>query len=187
MINLTHRTLSFKHITVLFYDSVSDEEIIKFKEHDALANSLKLIDLLGVDATNCGLKFNKKWLISSIDRNVKDGSLRFPYEQGNHYDSRAIDIVPLTDDELVELPIPLNRNLLLIDYFIEGFKLFARDSLPLIAFEADHLHIDINNPPGIYRMKRTRSFLDHIVHSVSQKLASLLNKAVNDGTLIQEY
>lgn len=187
MTNPNRKHSPFKFIELLFYDSVTDDEKQRAGSHPQLMNALKLIDMLGSDATNCGLKFNKKWLISSIDRNVVDGTLRYDSEQGNHYDGRAIDIVPLTDDEMVELPIPLNRNTLIMDYFIEGFKQFPRSALPLIAFEADHLHIDINNAPGIYRLKRTRSFLDHVVHSLSQKISSLLNKAINDGTIIQLY
>jgi len=170
------------------YVTVSDSEVSHMMSSIKFQNLFRLLNLLYNDALNIGVLFPSQWLITSIDRYAKDGNLRYPVERGNHYDSHAVDIVPLENPNSIRLPITLNRLCLLHDYFISGFKSFNKSEMPLIAFESDHIHSDINGPPGIYRLKDTRPYFDTLVYNILKlNPQSFLAKALNSKELIKLY
>jgi len=162
-----------------FKDSVSASEFDKLIKNKRFDNLFKLINSLSKDEL-----FPQTWLISSID-NLPSGEARYPKEKGNHYASQAVDLVPLSKDDVIRLPIPLNRNLLLMRLF----KTAANDAhnkgfdLPIIVFEADHIHCDVNHDFKVIYINQTRSYLDKFIHSKS--ISGLLHDAINDNKLIE--
>lgn len=131
--------------------------------------------------------FPQIWLISSIDKSAADDRQRTADKPGNHYDSRAIDIVPLSilkDNKMViRLPIPLNRNLLLMSLFRETFEKHESKAFPVIMFEADHIHIDVNHLGQVFYLNTPRSPLDRrIFNSIKNPINRLLGRAIGDNS-----
>lgn len=173
-------------IEVYKYDSVTEEEMTKLLLKHQFRNLFSMLDELHNEGSRLNIDFPLKWLISSIDRRASDGKLRYEIQKGNHKDSRAVDIVPIINEQEIRLPIPLNRNLLLMDLFTAKMSLIPLSTLPLIAFEADHIHCDINGPPGLYRLKKVRSFFDSLMHNaLAYATAGTYWQALNNGELVK--
>lgn len=158
------------------FKTVSDLEVqklmgrLKFKNFFKILRSLSLID-----------GFPSEWLITSIDYSSQTGKRRYP-ESPNHYDSMAVDIVPLTDDLKIRLPIPLNRNLLLMRTLKTLATEFDNSALPVIAFEADHLHIDVNHEGGVAYYNAVRPFIDR--RGAALLMSPAVKKAIDSKDLV---
>lgn len=165
------------------FDTVTHPEVLKMMENPKFLFFFKgLDDLADIDG------FPLMWLISSIDRSSADGQLRFPKEGGNHVDSHAVDIVPLQYDEnknkIIRLPIPLNRNLLLHNVFRTVFTGSATSSYPFIAFESDHIHVDINHIGDVVYLNKVRGRLDSVLNNwLTRARHPKLRQAIDNGKL----
>lgn len=167
------------------FDTVTIPEVTKLMSSPRFQNLFR-----GMDELNKIPGFPHMWLITSIDRSSVDGELRFTKEGGNHRDSCAVDIVPLQFDangkKIIRLPMPLNRLFLLQSLFRTKFTLKNHANYPIIAFESDHIHADINHDGDVVYLNKVKSKLDRIVSSLLVKAGgkvSDLNKAINDGQL----
>lgn len=162
------------------YPTVTEPEIKKMMSKPQFKKFFSKLDEM---ATIPG--FPTKWLITSIDRQTRTGQLRYPVERGNHVDSNAVDIVPLQPNMVIRLPIPLNRNMVFMGLFKQQFDQISDGplSLPIIAFEADHIHVDIMHPYSVALLNKTRSFLDAAMHKLAHS-NTVLNKIVNSEKLL---
>lgn len=150
---------------VKFSASVSRDEETKLYRRPKIQLFLKTIDQILIDFKNDpNLYFRDTWLISSIDHHL-DGSLRTinehgGYEKTTHVNSQAVDFVPLTKDGSMQFPTPLNYLTRLHDIFIAYFSNYNKNDLPVIGFEADHIHVDVVGPGGIYRKLELKPYFD---------------------------
>lgn len=162
------------------FDTVTDLEVSKLLMFPKFKNLFKLINEFSLYPGA-----PKSWLLTSIDTSSSDGKPRYGAKSANHFDSHAVDIVPLSNDLVIRLPIPLNRNYLLMKLFRQlGSEMFnSFDLLPIIAFEADHIHCDINNQGGFFYLNETRSFMDSAIHRLVTSVP-LYKSALSDKKLI---
>lgn len=137
------------------FKTVSDAEI------KALLDQKKFVNLFTILRTISDIPgFPNVWLITSIDYAAKTGLPRSNDGSVSHVNSQAVDIVPLTDNLQISLPISLNRNLLVMNTFKTIARRFAKADLPIIAFEADHIHADVLHPGGVAYLNKVRPLLD---------------------------
>lgn len=168
------------------FATVSDNELNLLVTKQKFINFFKLINELCSQCIKSHISFPTKWLITSVDKYSSSGLLRYPKEHGNHYDSNAVDIVPLTDDLLLSLPISLNRNLFLMDLFTHYYNdIYGTLDLPILAFEADHLHLDVNHQKQIVRLRRLKPFFEKDLFTIGNDNTSIISKTLNDGSLIR--
>lgn len=165
------------------FQTVTQPEVTKMMKHPKF-----IFFFQGLDNLSAIQGFPMMWLISSIDRSSADGQLRFPKEGGNHANSHAVDIVPLQYDKnknkIIRLPIPLNRNLLLHNVFRTVFSGQDLDNSPFIAFESDHIHIDINHPGDVVYLNKVRPKLDSFIGNLTSIIRHpKLIQAIDNGKL----
>jgi hypothetical protein len=164
------------------YKSVSDPEMDKLLKRPKMRNLFKLLKAYSKQVPGAP----PYWLVTSIDRS-RNGTMRVTrWKPGNHYDSRAVDVVPLNNQKRISLPIPLNRNLIIMRSLkILGHKMFphVQRDLPIVAFEADHIHTDVNNTGGFKQYNVTRPFLDGPHHRAAQS-SPILKEALDSGKLL---
>lgn len=125
-----------------------------------------------------------KWMITSINRSWKDGSQR----TGSHTNNRAIDLAPVKEvidkgtskiSHHIHLPIPLNRNMLLVHALKSLImkKNFSKAMIPLIALEADHMHADVmREEGGLIMYNEIRPFIETMTQQDIEKLPLLNDK-----------
>jgi len=168
-----------KKIKYKNFVTVTPPQVSKLLTRPKMRNLFKLMDRL---AQVPGFPLN--WLVVSIDLSADDGAPRISKGSVNHVDSQAIDIVPLGSDGKVRLPIPLNRNLLLQKIFTVVYSDMKAEGLmmPFIAFEADHLHIDVNQSQRVTRLNITRTFTDKKIHALASRNLILM-KALNNRSV----
>lgn len=172
-------------INIHAFTTVTDKEISLLMANLKFQNFFRLLSQMYDRLNSKYVDFPSNWLISSIDRCASKGELRFPKEHGSHINSQALDLVPLTDNLLIRLPIPLNRNVMLMDlfsYFINKFP--TPKDLPIIAFEPDHLHIDVLHPPGLVRLRSLKETLDHDAFMAKFDINANFADALDDKALI---
>lgn len=171
------------YMNVLAFDTVSDKEISKLLGRQEFKNFFLLLDQLIKTFRSDDFLFPDTWLITSIDKFWKDGKPRFSPSSPNHYDSNAMDIIPLNEDGSIMFNVPLNRNLMFLDLFQFGyFKLFKTKKLPIIAAEADHFHLDVLHTKEVVRMRTLRSFNDKDLYHAAE-VNPTLNLALSDNAL----
>lgn len=176
--------ISNKPFKMFAHQSVSDDEIVTLLRRKRFR---KFNDFLKLFAKYVpGAPHN--WMITSVNYS-RNGAPRVSDDKpGNHYNSRALDVIPLTDDIKINFPIPLNRNLLLMRSMKGvGEKFFdVINDLPIIAFEADHIHADVNHKGGFYELRQTRPFKDKNVHYAA-KVCTILSDMFDDKSLKKVY
>lgn len=163
---------------VYAFSTVTDAEIDLLLKKPHFVNLFKILSYISKLQY-----FPKKWLITSIDYSSVDGKPRVSKQGGNHYNSNAVDIVPLTSDLMIRLPIPLNRNLLMLNTFKVAAKQLFLDPLPIMAFEADHIHCDINHPGGVAYFNQVRPAFDKKIATLAKSLP-FMSSVVNSGDVI---
>lgn len=162
------------------FDTVSDDEIIKMMSKPRFSFFFKKMDELAkIDG------FPLIWLITSIDKAAASNRPRTELKPGNHYDSNAVDIVPLTLNSkgkpIIWLPIPQNRNFPMMSLFREAFIHNDPMTYPVIMFEADHIHVDVNHIGDVFFLNQVRRRLDQMIYDILRKPSNaLLNRAIND-------
>lgn len=164
----------FKFVTV------TKSEIDKIQSNRKFRN---LIQLLNKFAAVPGAPTH--WLITSVDNSAKDGSPRKSKAPStNHQNSRALDILPLSNNLMIRLPIPLNRNVILSKSLktLAEMMFDVTKDLPIVAFEADHIHTDINHPGDFVFYNQTRTYMDKAA-AIASKIHPVLSKALDDSTL----
>lgn len=163
-------------MNIYLFKTVSDYEVKLLLSQIKFQNLFKIIK-----AVSLLQGFPKNWLLTSIDYSSQDGSPRvLKGNSGNHFDSHAVDIVPLTSDLKIRLPIPLNRNLLLMKTFKGVCEKYDSQELPIIAFEADHIHCDVNHNGGVAYFNQVRRLLDREFYEVVKANQSL-DRIFNSG------
>lgn len=163
---------------VYAFSTVSQQEIDKLLSKPHFQNLFKLLKNV---SSLPGYPTN--WLITSIDYSSTDGKPRVQKNGGNHFDSNAVDIVPLTSKLTIKLPIPLNRNLLLLRTFKSAAIRMNLDPLPIMAFEADHIHCDVNHPGGVAYFNQVRPSFDKKIANLAKSLP-FVGSAIDDGQVI---
>lgn len=150
-----------KKVSFYGYSTVRDNEVqvmLRRPEFKHMFRTIEQVALLPGVPTN--------WLIVSINYAYKTGLPRVsdPAEKSiNHYDSKAVDIVPMYDDYTVKLPISLNRLFVLQKAFVYYAKNYLDQKLPfpIIAFESNHIHADVSHKPGIAYYNVLNDLLDN--------------------------
>lgn len=127
---------------IFSFKTVSDDEVKRLMSKIEFKNLFRILNDVSLTPGT-----PQNWLITSIDHSSEDGKPRVTKGGPSHYNSNAVDITPLTNDLLLSLPIPLNRNLLLMRIFKSIAKNYA--PIPIIAFESDHLHCDVFHAGGV--------------------------------------
>lgn len=140
------------------FTTVSDAELTKLLSYKKMRNFFLILEAI---SRLPGVPEN--WLITSIDFSAHTKQARSLTNGVNHVNSQAVDVVPLTDSLLIRLPIPLNRNLLLMRLFHSQLKTFPINELPIIAFESDHIHVDVNHKGGVAYFNKVRPSLDRVI------------------------
>lgn len=107
-----------------------------------------------------------------------------------HTNREASDWIPVDYDLMLKKQFkahivkPLNRNLALALAFKSAAKELRlnRSDLPFIAFEADHIHVDVKEDGGIYLYNETRAAHDSLTAHAVTMIPSL-----NDRTCIKIF
>lgn len=124
-------------------------------------NYFRMIELAGERFPN----FPQRWLVTSIDHHTTSFRSRNSGKFKNkthHRDSMAVDISPLWQRDGktgIWLPVPLNRNLLMMGMLYEVYQLVDGPK-PFIGIEADHLHADVFRPADLIMYHEVRPALD---------------------------
>lgn len=171
-------------LLLLRFKTVSDAEWGKLISNGKFKNLFTMISQISSIPG-----FPTTWLITSIDNELDGTPRKLVNPKVSHYNSHAVDLVPLTIDRVgkyvLHLPIPLNRNILLQNVCNQYGPVQFGDEFPLLAFEADHLHADDLHPSSITYLNTLRSKFDSFWYRVSKSgKYPRLTKAIDDSSLV---
>lgn len=157
--------------------TVSEQEIKSLLSKPQFRNLFQIINEV---STLPGAPPN--WVITSIDYSRISGNPRINENAIHHFAANAVDIIPVNINFELSLPIPLNRNILLMRIFKILAERYNDSELPIIAFESDHIHADVFHKGGVAYYNVLREFFDKALYK--HRSHPIIEKAVNSRELI---
>lgn len=163
------------------YETVTPDEIKQICKDRRMRALIVILSTLAYKSDE-----GYKWLITSINHDLQ-GNLRVEKDPRTHHRGfQGIDVTPVSKDDKgdytkIKLPVPLNRNLVLMSLFdITARKMFRSlmKTIPFVGFESDHIHADTTRPGNVIAYLEVRPALDPVGRILGKRLKHLNTRKI---------